>query len=355
MSIDLDNELAMRALDPNDMLGWVERFPEQVADAWARADKLDLPVSYRGKKHIVILGMGGSAIGGDLLAALMASRSSVPVSVVRGYDLPAWVDDETLVIASSYSGNTEETLTLFQEALKRNAALVVLTTNGKLERLALDNDIPVVLFPGGGQPRAALGYSLILLLGIVGALGYFSLPAEERAEATHIIEEINTACAPAIPEAENPAKQYAQMAYNRIPFVLGAGFLRPVARRWKTQFNENSKTWSAYDEMPEFNHNLIVATKSPFHLAQSILIISLESSNDHPRVRARWDIVADIFAKSHLPHLRVQAPGHTPFAQMMGLIHLGDFVTVYLAFLNEQDPSEIENIDYLKSALAELG
>ncbi len=354
MGIDLDNELALRALDPHDMLGWVERFPEQFADAWARADALSLPDTYRNKQHIVILGMGGSAIGGDLLAALMAPTASVPVSVIRGYELPAWVNEDTLVIASSYSGNTEETLTTFHEALERKAAVIALTTNGQLEREALDNHLPVIIFPGGGQPRAALGYSLILLLGIVETLGYFSLPPEARAEAAQIIDELNAACAPGIPKSENPAKQYAQMVYQRIPFVLGAGHLQPVARRWKTQFNENSKTWAAYDEMPEFNHNLIVGTKAPPDLAQHVLVISLESTLDHPRVKARWDIVADIFQKARLPHVRVQAPGHHPFAQMMGTIYLGDYVTVYLAFLNGQDPSAIENINALKSALAQL-
>ncbi len=352
MSIDLDNELAMRSLDPHDMLGWVERFPEQFADAWARADALELPKTHRGKKHLVILGMGGSAIGGDLLSALMASTASIPVSVVRGYELPAWVNEDTLVIASSYSGNTEETLTTFQHALDRGAALIALTTNGKLEREALDKDIPVILFPGGGQPRAALGYSLILLLGIVENLGYFSISAEARAEATQIIEELNAACAPNIPEVENPAKQHAQRIFSRIPFVLGAGPFIPVARRWKTQFNENSKTWAAYDEMPEFNHNLIVGTKAPADLGEHIIVISLESTNDHPRIKIRWDISAEIFRNAGIPHLRIQAPGHHVFAQMMGLIYLGDYITVYLAFLNGQDPSEIENINTLKSALA---
>ncbi len=354
MSFDLDNELAMRSLDPKDMLGWVERFSEQYADAWERADAISLPQSHRGKGKIAILGMGGSAIGGDLLAALMAPTAKVPVGVVRGYDLPAWVDEDTLVIASSYSGNTEETLSGFRQALERGAAVVALTTNGTLERLALDNNVPVVVFPGGGQPRAALGYSLILLLGIVQSLGYFRLPAEARAEAAQVLESLSAAYSPKVPEAENPAKQYARMAYGRIVFTLGSGHLVPVARRWKTQLNENSKQWAAYDEMPELNHNAIVGTRAPKDLGEHVLIVSLESPADHPRVKARWEITAEIFRRSGLPHLRLHAPGEHPFTQMMGLIHLGDFITVYLAFLNGHDPSEIDNINYLKAELAKL-
>ncbi len=354
MGFDLDNELAMRSLDPQDMLGWVERFPEQVADAWDRADAIRLPESHRGKSKIVVLGMGGSAIGGDLLAALMAPEAPVPVHVVRGYDLPAWVDADTLVIASSYSGNTEETLSGFEQALARGAAVVALTTGGKLARLAQAKDVPVVLFPGGGQPRAAIGYSWILLLGIVQALGYYKVSAEARAEAAQVLDELNNAYGPKVPEAENPAKQYARLAYGRVVFTFGAEHLTPVARRWKTQFNENSKQWAAYDELPELNHNTIVGTRAPADLKDHVLIFSLESPTQHPRIRARWDITAEIFQRSGLPHVRLEAPGDERFTQMLGLIHLGDFVTVYLAFLNGRDPSEIDNINYLKAALAKL-
>lgn len=354
MSIHLDNVLAMRQADPQDMLGWVERFPQQVEDAWKRAQAIKLPESHRGKRHVVVLGMGGSAIGGDLLAALMATEAPVPVSVVRGYTLPAWVGSDTLVIASSYSGNTEETLTGFEEALRRGAAVVALTTGGKLARRAQQAGVPVVIFPGGGQPRAAIGYSWILLLGIMEALGYYQVPAEARAEAAHILEEVNSANAPDVPEARNPAKQYAQKLYDHIPVVFGAEHLAPVARRWKTQFNENSKQWAAFDEMPELDHNTIVGTKAPAGLGQRVAVITLESSADHPRVKARWDITADILKRSGLPLIRVEAPGDHRFTQMLALIHLGDFISVYLAFLNGCDPSEIDNINYLKEALAKL-
>ncbi len=352
MTTQLDNPVALRAMDPQDMLGWVERFPEQVADAWERADAVTLPNSYKGKSKIIVIGMGGSAIGGDLLAALVADKARVPVSVIRGYRLPAWVDEDTLVITSSYSGNTEETLSAFHQALERGASVVALTTGGQLEREALDRDLPVVAFPGGGQPRAAIGYSFVLLLGIVRAGGYYTLPSEARAEAEHVLDSLNSAYASEVPEVENVAKQYARALFGRIPYVVGAGFLRPVARRWKTQFNENSKQWAAFDEMSELNHNTIMGTQAPSDLKEHLTLISLESSLDHPRIKARWDITADIFQRAGLAHLRLNAPGDHAFTQMLGLIHLGDFVTVYLAFLNDRDPSNIANIDFLKSELA---
>ena len=352
--VNLDNVVALRAMDPQDMLGWVERFPEQVADAWERADQVILPDSHMGKDHIVIVGMGGSAIGGDLLAALMAPTANVPVTVVRQYRLPAWVNENSLVIASSYSGNTEETLSAFQDALTRGAAVMALTTGGKLERMALDKGLPVVVFPGGGQPRAALGYSLILLLGIMRAGGYYTLPAEARAEAEHVLDELNAAYAPDVPEEENDAKQMARSLFGRIPYVMGAGHLSPVARRWKTQFNENSKQWAAFDEMSELNHNTIMGTAAPKDLPDHVALVSLEAGNERPRIKARWDITADIFKQAGLLHLRLTAPGDFAFTQVLGTVHLGDFVSVYLAFLNGKDPSDIGNINYLKAELAKL-
>jgi len=352
MSGTLDNVVALRQLDPQDMLGWVERFPEQYHDAWRIAEGLSLPDSCAGKAKIVVAGMGGSAIGGDMVAALLASEMPVPVTTVRGYTLPAWVDENTLVIASSYSGNTEETLSAFAQALDRGAAVVALTTGGELSRQALDRGLPVVTFPGGGQPRAALGYSLVLLLGILEALGYYSLPAAARAEAAQVLETLNQRYGPDVPERENTAKRYARMAHDRIVFAFGAGHMIPVARRWKTQFNENSKRWSGYDEMSELNHNLIVGLRFPHALAQVMLAFSLESDLDHPRIQLRWRITADLFQQSAVPLVRVRAPGTYAFTQMLALVHLGDFVTVYRALLDEQDPSEIDNIVYLKRALA---
>ncbi len=352
MAVDLDNVAQLRAMDPKDMLGWVERFPEQCADAWVRADAISLPDTLRDKKHIVVVGMGGSAIGGDLLSAYLSARAAVPVTVVRHYTLPAWVNEDTLIIASSYSGNTEETLSAFRQALEKGLSLVALTTGGRLARLALDHQVPVVVFPGGGQPRAALGYSFVLLLGIVQALGYYTVPGEERAEAAAVLDELNRTYGPDVPREENPAKQHAEALFGRIPYVMGSGVLAPVARRWKTQFNENSKQWAAFDEMPELNHNTVMGTRAPDLLPDVLTLISLESPTDHPRIRLRWDITADIFRKAKLPHLRIQAPGEHALSQMLGLIHLGDFITVYLAFLNGQDPSSIDNIDFLKAELA---
>lgn len=349
----LDSLTDLRASDPQDMLGWVERFPEQCADAWDLADRLELPKSHQGKEKIAILGMGGSAIGGDMLAALMAPRAHAVVTVVRGYGLPAWVDERTLAIASSYSGNTEETLSAFQQALDRGAAVVALTTGGTLARVAAERGVPLVTFPGGGQPRAALGYSLILLLGIVKALGYYSPPPEERAELAQVLSSLSARYGPEMPEAENPAKQYARMSHNRVAITIGAGHMAPVARRWKTQFNENSKQWATYEEMPEADHNTITGALFPRALGEHVILFTLESDRDHPRVKVRWQITTDIFRQANLPVVRVTAPGTYPLTQMLGTAYLGDFITVYQAFLNGQDPSAVEAIVYLKQALAE--
>jgi glucose/mannose-6-phosphate isomerase len=314
---------------------------------------LELPPEYRRVNKILILGMGGSAIGGDLLRALVEPECAVPIAINRDYTVPAFVNAETLVIASSYSGNTEETLTAFDEASKRDAVLLAITTDGELAQRARELGAPLLTFSYKSQPRAALGYSLVSLIGIVQKLGFVADKTGDLEEAIAVMQALQEEIKETVPVTENPAKQLAKRLYGNLPVVYGAGYLAEVAHRWKTQFNENAKAWSFFEPLPELNHNAVVGYQCPEELAERILVVMLVSSLDHPRNKARFQVTQEILAKHGIAYETVETRGQSPLAQMLSAIHFGDYVSYYLALLYEVDPTPVKVIDYLKERLAQ--
>jgi len=352
--IDLDNWTLFHEIDPDDMLGRIAELPQQCRDAWANVQSLKLPPEYRRVEKVVILGMGGSAIGGDLLRALAEPECALPIVTNRDYTVPAFVNAETLVIASSYSGNTEETLAAFEAARGRGAALLAITTDGKLARRAQELRVPLLTFSYKSQPRAALGYSLVSLIGIVQKLGFIGDKADDLEEAIVVMETMQEEIKETIPLTENPAKQLAKRLYGHLSVVYGAGPLAEVAHRWKTQFNENAKAWSFFEQLPELNHNAVVGYQFPENLAERILVVMLTSPLDHPRNKTRFQVTQEILAKRGIAYEVVEARGESPLAQILSAIHFGDYVSYYLAMLYEVDPSPVEVISYLKERLAQL-
>ncbi len=353
MNLDTDD---FTALDAEGMLPRIGELPQQCRSAWELTQRLSLPRDYGEVRHVVLLGMGGSAIGGALLQGLVAGECRVPVTVVRGYSLPEFVrGPETLVVACSYSGNTEETLTSFGQALERGVAAAVVTTGGKLGALAQERGIPLVRFEYRAQPRAALGYSFVLLLGMFSRLGLIRDYAPDLEEAIRVMEAWQAEIAPEVPTEGNAAKSLAMRLMDRLPVVYGAGFLAAVANRWKTQFNENSKHWSFFEVLPELNHNAVVGFGMPPAVRERVLVLMLRSSHDHPRVQVRWDVTAELLRREGVAGETVWARGESPLAQMLSLIHFNDYLSFYLAMLNEVDPSPVETIAYLKQRLAEAG
>ena len=351
--VDLDDPVTLKRLDPDHMLARIAELPQQCRDAWRNIDSFDLPPHYREVDKVVILGMGGSAIGGDLLRTLVQGECPVPIAVNRDYDVPAFVDRRTLAIASSYSGDTEETLFAFEEALKRGAKLLALTTGGKLAERAREAGVPLLAFSYRSQPRAALGHSLILLIGTLQKLGLIADKSADLEEAVAVMEGLQARIREAVPLARNPAKQLAQKLYGHLPVVYGAGHLSEVAHRWKTQFNENSKAWGFYEVLPELNHNAVVGYEFPDDLAGKVIVVMLTSSLDHPRNRVRFQVTQEILARRGVRYEVVEALGESPLAQMLSTIHLGDYVSYYLAMLYGVNPTSIETIVYLKERLAQ--
>lgn len=350
----LDDLERIQRLDSEDMLGHINALPDQLEAAWARARQLDLPLDPAGVRQVVICGMGGSAISGDLLAALAGEASPVPVLVHRGYGLPASASGpQTLVIALSHSGTTEETLSCARQAAERGASLLTITSGGDLAPLTEGAGGAAWTFDYDAQPRAALGWLYGLLLGAAARLRLVDDLAGEVAEAVDAMRQLRATLRPDSPSSQNPAKHLAGMLEGRVPVIWGAELLAPVARRWKTQLNENAKTAAYYEEMPELNHNSVVGLQFPGSLTERIAVVELVSQQHvHPRTVIRQGVTRDLLAQAGVPVYHVEAQGESRLAQQMNMIQMGDYVSFYLAIANGVDPTPIENIDWLKEQLA---
>ena len=344
----------LKKLDPEDMLGRIHEVPWQCQQAWQMAMDFDLPRDCSDISKVVIIGMGGSAIGGDLVSSLVAPEAKIPVSVYRGYDLPAFVDDSTLVIASSYSGNTEETLSAFNQTLQTGAKKLVITTGGKLKNIADDNGIPVLTFNYRSQPRAALAFSFLPILCFLQKLGFIGNKSADVTEALGVLQGLSRRINETQPVEQNPARQLAEKLYGRLPVVYGAGLLSEVAHRWKTQINENSKAWAFYEVFPELNHNAVVGYQFPPELAEKTMVVLLRSDLLARPVQLRYEVTCQLLERAGVRYEFVDGEGTTPLSQLLSLVLFGDYVSYYLALLYRIDPSPVETINYLKEQLARL-
>jgi glucose/mannose-6-phosphate isomerase len=347
----LDDVAAMRRADPDDMLGFVASFPDQVEEAWRISRGIDLP--WETPRAVALLGMGGSAIGGDLVKGIWSDRLRVPMEVVRGYDLPAWVDRETLVIASSKSGGTEETISALTAALARRCPVAVVSTGGPLRDVAQRAGLPLATFPAQGQPRSAVGYSMGILAGILERTGVLPIDEAEIIAGAASAREMGARCAPDVPTASNPAKQLAWSLVDRYAIITGAGFLAPVARRWKAQLNENGKATAAFDELPEATHNTVVGFEQPESLRDHLVVVFMTSPLDHPRNRLRARVIGELLETAKVAHEDIEVEGAGRLGHALSAITLGDYMSVYVAFTYAVDPTPVVAIDHIKGSLAE--
>jgi glucose/mannose-6-phosphate isomerase len=348
----LDDPRILKQYDPEGMLNHLHRLPQLCQQAWQMALSFKLPTDYADIDKVLVLGMGGSAIGGDLAASLTQDEARLAIIVCRGYELPAFTDARTLVIASSYSGNTEETLASFEKALKTDAKKLAITTGGRLKTVAQKRDIPVFSFDYQAQPRAALPFSLLPVLCFLSRLGLISDKSPEVAEAVLVLEGLSSRIAEAVPHAQNQAKQLASRLHNRLPVVYGAGITSEVAHRWKTQLNENSKSWAFHEVFPELNHNAVVGYQFPEELATRIVVVLLRSALLAERVRLRYQITSQLLERAGVSYQIIDGEGQSPLSQVMSLVLFGDYTSYYLAMLYKIDPSPVKAIDFLKQQLA---
>ncbi len=341
---------AIKKADPGDMLTKIKDLPLQIKDAWKIVQAASLPPAYGDVRNITILGMGGSAIGGEFAGALLADELKVPLNVHRDYGIPGYVGRDSLVIVSSFSGNTEETLSGFDEAKKRGAKILAITTGGKVAEDAKALRLPLITFGYHAQPRAALGYSLTLVLGALGKLGFARDMGTEIDQALKDLAKLEERVHEGA--RTNDAKKLAIELYGRIPVVFGAGAMGVMARRVKDQWNENAKNWAHYDVMSELNHNAVVGFPHPPLARDAQTVLLLRSRRDNPRHQLRFDVTKELLDRSQIQHKDLQFDGDSLLSEILQMTYFTDYVSFYVALLNGADPSPVASIDYLKDRLA---
>ena len=351
--MNLDDLAYFKKLDTLNMLAEIDGLPDQLQQAWDLGATQPLP-KLDGIHTIVISGMGGSAIGADLVSAFVSSSCRVPVIVHRDYGLPAFAQGrQTLVICSSHSGNTEETLDSFESALKNDCSLVVICAGGELEKRASEKNVPVWRFSHNGQPRAAIGFSFGLLLLLFARLSLIPDPGKDVAEAISTMKKSQEHLRADVPAANNPAKRYAGQLVGRWVTVMGAGILAPVARRWKGQMNETAKAGANFELLPEADHNALAGTLNPIDtLNARTMTLFLRAPSDHPRNRLRSDLTRQTFMLEGMNTDSVDARGESALAHMWTLILFGDYMTYYLAMAYGVDPTPVDALVHFKNSMA---
>jgi len=352
--MNLDDLDHFKQLDTLNMLGEIDNLPDQLGYAYQLGLKHELP-DWTGFKQVVIAGMGGSAIGADLLASYSASLAPIPVSVHRDYGLPLFArGEETLVICSSHSGNTEETLDAFEAAREARCRIVAVCTAGELAKRAGEAGFPVWTFDHAGQPRAAVGFSFGLLLAMFQRLGFIADQREALDDAQAAMKRSQQYIKADIVAAKNPAKRYAGQLMGRWVTIMGSGILSVVARRWKGQLNEVAKAGANFEFLPEANHNTLAGTINPQEtLNAHTITIFLQSDSDHPRNHVRSELTRKAFMLEGLNTDFIKGRGHTPLAHMWSLILFGDYMAYYLAMGYGVDPTPIQALVDFKKAMAE--
>lgn len=352
--MNLDDLARFKQLDPQNMLGEIDNLPDQLAYAYQLGMKHALP-GWMDFKQVVIAGMGGSAIGADLLASYCASLALLPVSVHRDYSLPFFArGGETLVICSSHSGNTEETLDAFEAARKVECRIVVVCTGGELSKRAKENNIPLWTFDHAGQPRAAVGFSFGLLLAMFQRLGFLSDQSKEVEDAVASMKRTQQHLKADVPAVKNPAKRYAGQLMGRWVTFMGSGLLSVVARRWKGQINEVAKAGANFEFLPEADHNTLAGTMNPQEtLNAHTMTLFLRAPSDHPRNRLRSDLTRKAFMLEGMNTDYIDARGDTPLAHMWTSILFGDYMAYYLAMGYGVDPTPIQALVEFKEAMKE--
>ncbi|GAB4502144.1 MAG: bifunctional phosphoglucose/phosphomannose isomerase [Anaerolineales bacterium] len=354
--MNLDQPEIYPQIDPQNMLNEINGLPDQLLAAWQQglAESAFFSAAESAAfRRILISGMGGSAIGADLLAAYLAPLCRLPIFVSRDYDLPAWASGaETLVIASSHSGNTEETLSAAHQALERGCRLLAICTGGKLAALAAENRAPLWKFTHAGQPRAAVGFSFGLLLAAMQRLGLIPDQDADLRAAVAAMQAQKASLTSDIPVSQNPAKRMAGQLVGRHVTIFGAGLHAPIARRWKGQINEIANSLAQFEILPEANHNTLQGLEAPQEILTRGMALFLRAPSDHPRNRLRIELTRQAFMLEGLNTDFLDARGATRLEQLWTLLHFGDYLAYYLAIAYGIDPTPIAALVNFKAAMS---
>ncbi len=352
----LDQIEIMERNDPKKMAKLVNDFSAQLKHAQEIGDAISLDASFgKGITKIVFSGLGGSAIGADFIRSYLTYQIPVPIFVNRHYRLPKFVDETTLLIVSSYSGDTEETLSALKDGMNQRAKILAISSGGELGRLSQKHSFPLIQIPGGMSPRAALGYSVLPLLVALSKIGFKdAYRQEEFQEVQALMAELSqNQYGLKVPFEKNLAKQLAEECFNKYPIIYsGQDYFDVVGLRWRGQIEENSKALSSHHIFPEMNHNELVGWKNPKDFLKDAVVFFLRDQADHKRVQIRMDLSKKVIERYAGRVFELRSQGKGLLARMFSLIHLGDWISVYLATLYQVDPTPVEVIQFLKSELA---
>ncbi len=360
----LDNPREFKAVDKGGMLKHLLGLPEALVEAYTTSNRLTLPreirigrvnMVYEEPDNIVVCGMGGSAIGGLLLQCWLKDVLEVPLEIVRDYRLPAYAGRRTLALVVSYSGNTEEALSCFVEALRRGCMTVAITSDGILKRYAEKLGVPTYVAPAGMPPRAAIAYLSIPLAVIIEKLGARLQLKEQVEETWKVLNKMRSEIGPESPSLENPAKQLALKLRGKLPVIYAYTDYYAAAFRFKTQLNENSKYPAKCEEMPELNHNEIVGWELSGEIGRKSLVIFLIGGDEPPEIKLRFEVTKDIIREKVSEIVEIHGKGTSRLARLFSLIYFGDMVSYYLAILNGVDPTPVPQIERLKGELSKRG
>ena len=341
-------------IDIDNMHGAIYNFSDQVRHAVDIGGQIALKKQITSLQNVIIVGMGGSAIGGDILCALIKDELKIPVVVSRQYSIPNWANEKTLVICSSYSGDTEETLSAYEDALQKGTEIIGITTGGELMKRLDKERFDYIKIPGGLQPRAALAYSFIPMLFLMQKLGLISDRFCYNLES--LIDLLNVKREEyGLASAKNPTYSLAQQIYTKIPVIYGeADSTNIIAMRWKGQFCENAKMLAYHNELPELNHNEIVGWENNSDLFQYIALIWIKDKSHHDRVGIRQEITKTILNNSAISQYTVEVLEKNRMVRFLHLIHFGDWVSYWCAIAHQTDPSPVAKITQLKKELNKL-
>jgi|SRR5581483_6292370 len=351
----LDNLSHIQSLDKGNILGSIERLSEQLQDSWSEIKSLPIPPDYAKTNNIVVAGMGGSALGGRIVHYLEFRNIQVPIEVVTNYHLPNYANNNTLVILSSYSGNTEETLSACFDAIKRNAKVIGIATGGKLLEILQKENLPVYkIDPSNNpsnQPRMGLGYSIGSILGILSKLKFINVSDNDIKDSLSQIEKFVKEFGVRSHSNQNEAKKIAEKLSRKVPILVSSEHLVGSAHAMKNQINENSKTFSAHFEISEMNHHLMEGLKYPMKAKEILHFIFFESGNYLDRIRKRYEITKDVVKQNGFDFVTYKTRSKKKLDEVFEMLVLGSFISFYLAILHGINPSPIPWVDYFKEKM----
>ena len=349
----LDNLSEIKRIDRSDMLSFCVEAPKHYEKAAKLAKTVS--ISYPKPQTIIVAGMGGSAIGGELLKDWARDKITVPIEVCREYSLPAYANKNTLVFVISYSGETEESLSVFLDAIKRKCMTLCISSGGALHEFSEKLNVPHLYVPSGMAPRATLPYLFMPLPILLEKIGLVSNVVSEISETIKVLGSVSDLNSPEKPLKDNFSKKFASNLCGTVPVVYGFGFYRAVAQRLKTQFNENSKFPAKWESFPELNHNEIVGWEAVSELAKYFSVILIRDNDEPEAMQQRIQITKELICKKLMKVLEIHSIGKSRLAKMASVICMGDFTSVYLAIMRGIDPTPVETITLLKEKMKRSG